>query len=577
MYGSDHSTLKNSTLWISLILLALLWFGTLDYRYLIPSDEGRYAEIAREMLVSGDWLTPRYNDYKYFEKPPLQLWATAFAFKLFGIGEWQARLWSGLTSFLTILFTGFTAGALFGKRTGWLSALMLASSPIWILSGHFNSLDMGLAATMSFTLFSMLIAQRAPKGSGTEAIWMCLCWICMGFAVLSKGLIGLVLPGLVLVVYSLTAWDWGIWGRLHLIKGLVCFFAITSPWFFWISFKNPEFPHFFFIHEHFERFTTDEHHRTAPWYFFFPLVLIGFLPWLFQLPKSFIGAFQERNYSAIGFKPQWLCLIWAIVIFVFFSYSKSKLPGYIVPIFPALAILAGITLNQSLFETNQRSGFFVKQSTNPISWQIQVVSLFIIFCLGFLAISKVATTGEVYEAELYQAYSQWVEIALYVVTSGTLLAWLLRKLKHLSVSIVAFSFIIMTLTAGLGHNIVGRLLSGVDLAEKAKPFVQADTNFYAVKILEHTIPFYLQKPSIMVEFMDELEFGIEQEPDKWIPTTEQFIERWNSDEEKHPLAVMSHRTFNELKTKDFPMEVVAEDPLRVIVKKPTTPSSDNPK
>ncbi len=577
MYESENSPLRNSLIWIGLVLLALVWFGTLNYRHLIPSDEGRYAEIAREMLVSGDWLTPRYNDYKYFEKPPLQMWATALAFKLFGLGEWQARLWSGLTSFLTILFTGLTAGALFGKRAGWLSAVILAASPIWILSGHFNSLDMGIAATMSFALFSMLVAQNAPHHSISEAFWMCLCWVFMGLAVLSKGLIGLVLPGLVLIVYSFTAWDWKIWTRLHLVKGIVCFLAVTAPWFILVSLKNPEFPHFFFIHEHFERFTTDEHRRTAPWHFFFPLLIVGFLPWLFQLPKSFVNALQDRNQTQINFKPQWLCLVWAIVIFAFFSFSKSKLPGYLVPIFPALAILAGISLNQSLFKDTQNSGFFVKASSNNLGWQIQLIFLFVLFCCGFLAISKVASTGEVYEAELYLAYSEWVRAALCIVTSGTLLAWLVRKHKHLSVSLFAFSFIGMTLVAGIGHDVVGRLLSGVDLANKARPLVQADTNFYSVKILEHTIPFYLQKPAVMVEFMDELQFGIEQEPDKWIPSVDQFIERWNSDSEKHPLAVMSHTTFAELKARDLPMEVVAEDPLRIIIKKPDISSIETSK
>ena len=103
-------------------LYALLWFGSLDYRHLIPSDEGRYAEIAREMLVSGDWISPRYNDYKYFFKPPLQLWATVIAFDWFGVGEWQARLWGALTGFLTILFVGYTSnlttGVWFGNDNG---------------------------------------------------------------------------------------------------------------------------------------------------------------------------------------------------------------------------------------------------------------------------------------------------------------------------------------------------------------------------------------------------------------------------------------------------------------------------
>ena len=108
------------------IIYVLLWFGTLNYRHLIPSDEGRYAEMAREMLVTGDWVTPRYNGYKYFEKPPLQVWATAATFQAFGIGDWQARLWTALTGFLTILAIGFTGARIYNPRAGWIAALVLA-------------------------------------------------------------------------------------------------------------------------------------------------------------------------------------------------------------------------------------------------------------------------------------------------------------------------------------------------------------------------------------------------------------------------------------------------------------------
>ena len=137
-------------LWIS--LLAIVWLGSLGWRHLIPSDEGRYAEIAREMLVNGNWIVPRYNGYLYFEKPPLQMWATAFTFQLFGLGEWQARLWTGLTSFFSILLVGFTVYKIWGIRAGTITALVLASSPLWIIGGHFNSLDMGIAFFMSAAL-----------------------------------------------------------------------------------------------------------------------------------------------------------------------------------------------------------------------------------------------------------------------------------------------------------------------------------------------------------------------------------------------------------------------------------------
>jgi len=131
------------TRWLLLFVFAVVWFGSLDYRRLIDPDEGRYAEIAREMVASGDWLTPRLNDLKYFEKPPLQYWATAAAYVAFGEHHWTARLWSALTGFLGILCTIFAVGRLFNPVTGWIAGTVLASSLAWNLVGHINTLDMG--------------------------------------------------------------------------------------------------------------------------------------------------------------------------------------------------------------------------------------------------------------------------------------------------------------------------------------------------------------------------------------------------------------------------------------------------
>jgi 4-amino-4-deoxy-L-arabinose transferase-like glycosyltransferase len=125
------------------LLLAGVWFLTLDWRHLLPSDEGRYAEIAREMLASGDWVTIRYNGVKYFEKPPFQMWMTALAFQAFGIGEWQARLWVALSGALGVVMTAVAARRWFGPRVALLSALILVAAPAWNLASHFNSLDMG--------------------------------------------------------------------------------------------------------------------------------------------------------------------------------------------------------------------------------------------------------------------------------------------------------------------------------------------------------------------------------------------------------------------------------------------------
>jgi 4-amino-4-deoxy-L-arabinose transferase-like glycosyltransferase len=129
---------------VFLILFAVAWFGNLNYRSLFQTDEGRYAEIPREMVVTGHWLTPRLDGLRYFEKPPLQYWATAVSFTLFGFHNWSARLWSALCGFACILLVFVTGRRLWGERVGWLSALATASSLYVVFMGHFNTLDMSL-------------------------------------------------------------------------------------------------------------------------------------------------------------------------------------------------------------------------------------------------------------------------------------------------------------------------------------------------------------------------------------------------------------------------------------------------
>src|SRR3954468_9153218 len=128
----------------AMVVLALAWFAGLEFRGLFQPDEGRYAEISREMLVSGDWITPRLNGLKYFEKPPLQYWTTAAAFALFGADEWTARLWPALTGFLGIVFTAFAGSRLAPRSCAASTALIVAGSWGYFLGGQFLTLDMGL-------------------------------------------------------------------------------------------------------------------------------------------------------------------------------------------------------------------------------------------------------------------------------------------------------------------------------------------------------------------------------------------------------------------------------------------------
>jgi 4-amino-4-deoxy-L-arabinose transferase-like glycosyltransferase len=554
----QSSALNPASILILVLVYALLWFGTLNYRHLIPSDEGRYAEIAREMLVTGDWVTPRYNGYKYFEKPPLQIWATATAFNLFGIGDWQARLWTALTGFLTIVFIGFTGARVYSARAGWLAAIALASSPMWVMGGHINSLDMGLSAFLVAALCSLLLAQTSHNPNDSRK-WMWACWAFMALATLSKGVIGVAIPGMVFIVYSITAWDWKIWKRLHIISGTILFLAITAPWFVLVAQRNPEFLEFFFIHEHLQRFTQKAHSRTGPIYYFIPLLLLGFLPWIAQAPGALAQAWRERNRE---FSSGWLLTCWFAVIMGFFSVSQSKLPGYIIPVFPALAMLVGHRLDRNLGFSNSLG----------LPWKLQALFFAILGGVGFFFLSEVGRQARPDEIESYAQYTYWIIAALIVLISFSLLAFVQSKRNGLS-SITSFAsgFFLCTIIAGTGHETLGRAVSGIDLVEQVKASIPEKVNFYSIRILDHTVPFYLGRTMIMVESPDELEFGVKQEPELWLPTLDAFIERWKEDQTAY--ALMVPEQYIELQKLNVPMQEVGRDSRRVIVKHPESPSN----
>ena len=551
----QSSALHPGKILVLLLIYTLLWFGTLNYRHLIPSDEGRYAEMAREMIVTGDWITPRYNGYKYFEKPPLQIWATAVTFQMFGLGEWQARLWSALTGFLTILMIGFTGMKIFNSRAGWLSALVLASSPMWIISGHFNSLDMALSAFLVSALCSLLLAQSSQNKSESRH-WMWACWIFMALATLSKGVIGAAIPAMVFVAYSITAWDWKIWARLRLLSGSIIYLLITAPWFVIVAHRNPEFLEFFFIHEHLQRFTQDAHSRTGPIYYFVPLLLIGILPWAAQIPGAMVQAWRERKQE---FSSAWLLACWFVVIFVFFSVSRSKLPGYIIPIFPALALLIGKYLDRLLGSNNAMA----------LSWKLQTAVFALLGVIGFFFLSEISRQARPDEIEAYAQYNYWVIAALISLTGFSLLASV-QSVRNGLRSIVSFAvgFFLCTIIAGTGHETLGRAVSGVDLANRVKSNIPSDINFYSVRLLDHTMPFYLGRTMIMVEDPDELLFGVTEQPELWLPTLDAFIARWKEDPSAY--AIMVPEQYLALQEIKLPMQEVDRDSRRVIVKHPDT-------
>ncbi|PUA19211.1 glycosyltransferase family 39 protein [Glaciimonas sp. PCH181] len=538
--------------WVLFLLFCIIWCYMLGARTLVPSDEGRYAEMAREMVATSDWVTLRLNGIKYFEKPPLQTWMNALTFEIFGLGEWQARLWTGLCGLLGVVLVAFTGRKVFSERTGFFAALVLGSSFLWAGLGHINTLDMGLAGMMTLSLVGLLIAQRSEADATEQRNWMLVCWAGMALAVLSKGLIGIVLPGAVLVLYTLFSRDWSIWKRLHLIKGLILFFVITTPWFVLISLKNPEFPRFFFIHEHFERFTSKIHHRYGPPYYFIPILLLGIIPWLGVLFQSLWNGAHERN-AAAGFQPKKMLLIWTLFIFFFFSISDSKLPSYILPIFPSLALLIACHLE--------------KASNKAIN--ASALLLLIPGAIGVVLAWKIPSLAkDAYSLPLMTAHVPWVFAASVIACIGAIAALLLsRRQKEWAIVALATSGFLGGQILMYGHDPQGRYSAGIDMVPAIEAELTPETPLYVVGKYEQSLPFYLRRTMIMVQHMDELEFGLNQEPQLWIPTVDAFAVKWAADHDagKKDVAIMRPENYTELQKKGLPMRVIAQDPRRVVV------------
>ena len=383
---------------------------------------------------------------------------------------------------------------------------------------------------------------------------MIFAWAAMGAAVMSKGLIGIVLPLSALVVYSVAARDGSVWRRLHPVIGIATFLVVAAPWFVLVSIRNPEFPQFFFVHEHWQRFTSTVHDRSQPWWYFGPQLLIGFFPWVFLAPWMVRAAMAPR--SGKGFRPAAFLAAWAATIFVFFSLSGSKLPGYIIPIYPALAILAALALDR----------------LGRRAWRWQIDLMLAAMTIGLLVTPFVTRFGNDPETvTAYAAYVPWLLAAFTLTIAGLAAArWLAPRDASRSIVTFATSFFVLITVAFVGHENFGRPHAGIPLLEPIEAVLTPEMPIYSVRMLDHTLPFYLRHTMVMVQSPDELAFGVHQEPDKWLPTIADFERVWKTPQKA--LAIMSHETYDRLKADGLVMLPVAEDMRRVVVTNVANPA-----
>jgi 4-amino-4-deoxy-L-arabinose transferase-like glycosyltransferase len=531
------------------VVFVVFWFASLGQRALIHPDEGRYAELSLGMLQSGDWITPRLNGILYFEKPALPYWMGALSFQVFGINEFAARFWPGLTGLLSVLVVGVTSRRFWGN--GHYAALAMAGS-LWVIANsHFLNLDSGLMFFLTLSLCAFLWAKQDMASPRERRYGMWLAWAAMSGATLSKGLIGLLIPGSTLVLYSLVNWQWSVWRRMQWLPGLFIFLLLTVPWFWLVSERNPGFAYFFFIHEHFERFLTDVHRRVEPFWYFVPILFLGFMPWTSLLPRLSFEAWPRRQASE--FQVERFLLIWAVFVFAFFSLSNSKLSSYILPMFPALALLLGQTL------AHARPAELKKHLWLPI----------VVWGLSVCAYPFAA-----YFAPVDAMVPVFQHFAIYLAVGGAgfllcaALAWnFLSKEKTLSAVMLLAAGSLWGVSLGsVGHDAFGRLKSSKEVVEQISGYLRPDMEIFSVSTYDQTFPFYLKRRVIQVDYQDEFAFGQKREPDKAIPTVGEFVARWRS--APQAMAMLDEKTFHALQQQGVAMKPVYQDARRVVVIKP---------
>jgi 4-amino-4-deoxy-L-arabinose transferase-like glycosyltransferase len=350
---SSLSIRSFSMVWIALI--ALLLFGRLAHFPLQDPDEGRYAEIPREMIELRDWVTPHLNYVKYFEKPPLLYWLVGSSFLVFGPSEGAARLVPALAAGITLAATYAIGRRRLGTRSAWIAVAVAATSPLFFVFSQGLATDMLLTACVTTAAAALIEAQERPSGGP----WLFVAALSLALGVLTKGPVAIVLVALPALAFAATGTR-PAWRASALVAPLAVFLVVTVPWFALVMRRNPEFFDLFFVRENLVRFLSDEVGHPAGPFYYVPVILGGLTPWAiapfvlasYPTGRRFLRSLQ-RCAETRAFE------LWACSVALFFSIARSKLSGYVLPAVPPLSLLLGGCIDQACLDAEVSESLLV--------------------------------------------------------------------------------------------------------------------------------------------------------------------------------------------------------------------------
>ena len=445
-------------------------------RYFSLPDEGRYGDISRAMLQSGDWLVPRLNGLPFMHKPPLLHWISSVLIEVFGVHVWVLRLVPTLAGIMMLVGLFWFLKKHCNERIAQLSVVILATSLLFFGSSQYVNHDLLLACWITLTI--LCFADFTLSGE-KSVLWMGYVACALGF--LTKGLIGILIPGMVILLWVLASKQWKKIPSLLNPIGLLIFCVIALPWVYLMHLKYPAFLQYFFIDQQFSRFSSDQFNNKLPWPFYLLCLLISFLPWFFVSQFKF----SKQDFSqSLGPSILTLMLIWFVSVTTFFSIPPSKLAGYILPATPPLAVFIAIMVDRVL--TSNKINRFQTWAT-PI--------LVLVVGVAFISLPFTARPKNLLYVNITALYSLGAGILIFSIL--LIFYYLKQRISYFTLMFSMAIMLCMSVSLGVRILDVQNNANQVSFQKNIKanmPIVFYHNYFYDVPFLLN-----LQKPVYLVD------------------------------------------------------------------------------
>jgi 4-amino-4-deoxy-L-arabinose transferase-like glycosyltransferase len=474
--------------WVILVL-AVIWFALffeLGRLPLIQPDEGRNAEVAREMNESGAWISPSYDGMVYLDKPAFYFKAVALSLAAFGDNETAARLPSALFALAMLAIVFAYCRHAYGARCAVMAVIIIATMPLFVINARTVIFDIALAFFESAAIFAGFLAEECEGKSRRN--WYLLGALSAGLATLVKGPVGFLIPGLVLFVFNRVEGRRGVWKRFFAPLNLLVFFGVTLPWFIGLSLQHPDFPYYGLVEESFHRFTTTSFHRAQPFYFYALIVAGLFLPWSLILPEAAVAAWKNKKAMSSADR---LCLTWAIVVVVFFSLSKSKLPGYILTATVACGILTARFFERAMENPGNKAARIIFRAAAILAALSFLAAIVVIVASPLMSLLAGPFGISVADAAALGRHFTASIILLIVLAALGLLSRYRRDAGLCFLFFAICPLLVFTMNLGTAE-VIFNAKSGRELS-KTIPALPPGTRLVFLECFPSDLPFYLER------------------------------------------------------------------------------------